>query len=228
MIYNILSAMTTPLDLIILCAGGHARVVIDILRRGSRGVSALVDADAGLHGSKLDDVPVIGDDAAVLARDPKTVVLVNALGNAAAQVGSSGLARRQALFEGFKSKGYQFAQVISGDAVVSATATLGEGCHVVTGAIIHPGCAVGANTIINTGAQLDHDVRVGAHCHVAPGAVLCGGVVVGDACHIGAGAVIVQGMTIGDGAVIGAGAVVIADVAAGATVVGNPARERMR
>ncbi len=218
--------MTTPLDLIVLCAGGHARVVIDILRRGGSAVTALVDADTHLHGEAVDGVPIIGGDDKVLARDPASLMLINALGNAAAQVGSSGLARRRALFDTFKAKGYRFAQVVSSDAVVSPTAVLAEGCQIITGAIVHPGCTVGANTIINTGAQLDHDVRVGAHCHVAPAAVLCGAVTVDDECHIGAGAVIVQGIHIGRGAVVGAGAVVIQDVLAGATVVGNPARIR--
>jgi UDP-2-acetamido-3-amino-2,3-dideoxy-glucuronate N-acetyltransferase len=42
---------------------------------------------------------------------------------------------------------------------------------------------------------------------------------------IGSGATILCGLTIGERAVVGAGAVVTKDVAAGATVVGNPARE---
>ncbi len=42
---------------------------------------------------------------------------------------------------------------------------------------------------------------------------------------IGSGATILCGVTIGELAVVGAGAVVTKDVAAGATVVGNPARE---
>jgi maltose O-acetyltransferase len=43
---------------------------------------------------------------------------------------------------------------------------------------------------------------------------------------IGAAAIILPGVTVGDDAVVGAGAVVTRDVRPGATVVGNPARER--
>lgn len=47
---------------------------------------------------------------------------------------------------------------------------------------------------------------------------------IGENVWIGGGAVILPGVTIGDDAVIGAGSVVTRDVAAGTTVVGNPAR----
>jgi len=43
---------------------------------------------------------------------------------------------------------------------------------------------------------------------------------------IGGGAIILPGITIGDGAIVGAGSVVSRDVTAGATVTGNPARQR--
>lgn len=51
-------------------------------------------------------------------------------------------------------------------------------------------------------------------------------VVIGENVWIGGGAIILPGVTIGDDAVIGAGSVVTRDVAAGTTVVGNPARSR--
>jgi maltose O-acetyltransferase len=41
---------------------------------------------------------------------------------------------------------------------------------------------------------------------------------------IGGGAIVLPGVTVGDDAIIGAGSVVTRNVAAGATVVGNPAR----
>jgi putative colanic acid biosynthesis acetyltransferase WcaB len=48
---------------------------------------------------------------------------------------------------------------------------------------------------------------------------------IGNGVDIGAGAQIIGKITVGDGAVIGAGAVVVKDVPAGASVVGNPARQ---
>lgn len=51
-------------------------------------------------------------------------------------------------------------------------------------------------------------------------------VTIGADVWIGGGAIVLPGVGIGDGAIVGAGAVVTRDVAAGATVVGNPARAR--
>jgi len=50
-------------------------------------------------------------------------------------------------------------------------------------------------------------------------------VTIGENVWIGGGAIILPGVTVGDGAVVGAGAVVTRDVAAGVTVVGNPAKQ---
>jgi UDP-perosamine 4-acetyltransferase len=211
--------MSARPDIIVICAGGHGRVVIDILRRAGETVAGLVDADAGLHGKDIDGVRVIGGDEAVFMRSSGEVMLVNARGNAP-RTGAGGLDGRRRLYERFAGRGFKFMRVISPDAVVSSAALLEDACHIVTGAIVHPGSVIGMDAIINTGAQIDHDCRIGAHSHVAPGAVLCGNVIVGPECHIGAGAVITQNITIGAGAIVGAGAVVIADVAPGTTTFG--------
>lgn len=214
----------TP-DIIVIGAGGHARVLIGILRRQGIAVAGCVDINPALHGTAVDGVPVIGGDKALFALDPGSVRLVSGQGNVPGK-GASGLARRRAVFERFGQRGYQFMSVVSADTVISDTAVLEEACQVVTGAIIHPGARIGVNTIVNTGAQVDHDCVIGAHSHIAPGAVLCGGVTVGSESHVGAGAVVIPLIKIGSGAVIGAGAVVVQDVPDGTTVLGSPARAR--
>jgi len=47
---------------------------------------------------------------------------------------------------------------------------------------------------------------------------------IGDDAWIGGGAILLPGVSVGEGAIVAAGAVVTRDVAAGATVAGNPAR----
>lgn len=49
---------------------------------------------------------------------------------------------------------------------------------------------------------------------------------IGSNVWIGGGALILPGVTVGDDAIVGAGSVVTRDVAAGQTVMGNPARAR--
>jgi UDP-perosamine 4-acetyltransferase len=215
--------MTASTALYVLCAGGHARVLVDILRRMGREVAGLIDDDSARHGEILDGVAIVGGHEVLFAHAGSTVQLVNALGNTP-RTGDPGLGPRRALFTSFKLKGYGFETIVSPDARISPRALLGEGAQVITGAIIHPGCVVGVNCIVNTGAQIDHDCRIGDHCHIAPAAVLCGGVTLGEECHVGAGAVVVPGVTVGAGALIGAGATVVTDVPAAATVLGKTIR----
>ena len=114
--------------------------------------------------------------------------------------------------------------------VVHPTAFVGPGVAVAPGSIVAPGCVItrdvrlGRGSIVNYGAAIGHDSVIDEFAFIGPGAVLTGDVQVGPQSLIGAGAVVLPGCTIGHGARVGAGAVVTDDFAAGATVVGSPAR----
>ena len=199
------------MNLVILCAGGHARVLISMI---DSKILEVIDDDENKHGQRIGGV-LIGKN--VEKYSPNNVLLINALGS------NKTMTARQNMFERYKAKGYEFADVIA-DSAEGYPDMHGEGVQILTGAIIQTGVYVGDNTIINTGAIIDHDCVIGKHCHIAPGVTMSGGVSVGDSVHVGVGATIIQGVKIGDRATVGAGAVVVNDVPDGAVVVGVPAK----
>jgi UDP-perosamine 4-acetyltransferase len=205
---------------VVIGAGGHARVVIDALKRAGVQVLFATDADPAKHGQTMLGVPVAGGDEALATQVPGRVQLALGIGTVGNDRG------RRATAERLAALGHQFATVIHPSAVVAPDVTVLEGAQIMAGAVVQTGSQIGRHAIVNTGACVDHDCRVGDYAHVAPGATLSGGVDVGDGAFVGAGACVIQSVRVGAGSIVAAGAVVIRDVPAGACVMGVPARER--
>jgi sugar O-acyltransferase (sialic acid O-acetyltransferase NeuD family) len=203
-----------------LGAGGHAKVVIEILRLlGGYELVGLLDAKPEMWGTKLSAVPVLGDDA-LLAELYQQGTRCAFIG-----VGTVGDASvRKRLYEEAHRLRFEVARAVHPQAIVSSSAKIGDGPTVMAGAVINAAASIGDNVIVNTGAIVEHDCIIGSHAHVATGARLGGGVSVGEGAHIGIGASIRQRVNISRNAIVGAGAVVVKDVPEGVTVVGVPAK----
>lgn len=198
--------------LILLGAGGHAKVLLDILHVCDQPVLGVCDPALAMAGERRwRGVAVLGGDEAVLEQDPAQVQLVNALGGAG----------RQALQERFTAAGYDFATLVHPSVVLGSGVKLAQGVQLMVGVIIQADVEIGPGTIVNTAAQVDHDCRLAAHVHLAPGAVLAGEVSLGEGVFVGPGAVIGRGVSIGDKAVVGAGTTVVRSLDAGSRVLGN-------
>jgi len=208
-------------SLVVLGAGGLARILVDALRARGLSVVGFVTNISETAIGVMAGIPRLGTDDEVLARGPAGVSLVNGIGSIRVDD------RRRAVFERFRARGFAFAQVIHPAAVVAADTAIGEGAQIMAGAILQPGVRVGVNALVNMGALIDHDCRIGDHVHVAPGAGLAGDVQVGDAAFVGMGARVLSQIHVGERATIAAGAIVTADVADGATVMGIPARAKL-
>ena len=212
--------MKNEKPIIIIGAGGHAKVLLDMLLDIDAKVLGFLDNDASLQGTEIFRIPVLGPDEEITHYNPAEIELVNGIGS----IGVAILRRK--VFDKFKAQGYHFRQVIHPSAVISSRASLGEGVQVMAGAVVNIGTRIEEDAIINTKASVDHDCRIGRHVHIAPGCTLCGGVSVGDETMIGTGSSVIQGISIGQQCLVGAGSNVLSDVPDESKGFGNPMHAR--
>lgn len=202
---------------IIWGAGGHAKVVAEILRLNGLEVVGFLDGvNAGRKGTEFYGASVLGGEEAL------DVLLASGVTHAVAGLGNN--SKRLELSAMLEGRGFRLISAVHPNAVCAADVSIGEGTVVCSGAVIGPSTVVGRNAVINTQASLDHDCLVQNGAHVGPGATVAGEVHVAECAWIGAGAVISNNRRIGAGAIVGAGAVVVKDVPEAVVVVGVPAR----
>ena len=203
-----------------LGAGGHARVVIEVLQlTGNYELVGLLDANPELWNTSVLGVPVLGDDSVL----PE--LYRRGVHHAFMGLGGTGdTGPRKQLYERAQREGFLPVGDIHPQAVISPSAQLGKGPTVMAGVLINAVANLGDNVIVNTGAIVEHDCVIGDHVHIATGARLASTVRVGQGAHVGAGATVRQNITIGEGVIVGVGAVVVKDVPAHTVVVGVPAR----
>jgi sugar O-acyltransferase (sialic acid O-acetyltransferase NeuD family) len=205
------------MDTILIGAGGHGKVVLDILQcQGKHRVIGFLDADPSLHGTTVAGVPVIGGiNQLVKLKAQKVRAAVIAIGD--------NRVRRQYAHEAADA-GLELINAIHPAATIARSVTLGRNVVVAAGAVVCTEAQLGDSVIVNTSAIVDHECVVGEAVHIAPGAVLAGRVRVEPLAFIGMGAKVIQCLTIGAETVVGAGAVVRTDLPPRVTAVGVPAR----
>jgi UDP-perosamine 4-acetyltransferase len=201
---------------VIIGAGGHAKVVIDLLNSSGVPIFGLTDVDGSPR--RILGAPVLGNDEILPS------LFTQGVRHAFVALGDNRL--RLAMGTRVHALGFDLVNAISPRATISPSARLGRGVAIMAGAVINADAQIGDLAIINTGAGVDHDTFVGRGSHVGPGAAVAGGVHIGSGALLGVGSSVAPGCSIGEGATIGAGACVIDDIAPDLVAVGVPARAR--
>ena len=209
--------MPKKTKIVVFGAGGHAKVVLDVLERTGRyTVVGLLDNSRKLHGTTRWGQKVLGGQEQFSALLAKRITrLIVALGDNR---------DRQSVYEKAVKAGFELVSAIHPSVQLGRGVVIGPGSLLVAGTVVNADAEIGANVIVNTGATVDHDCRIGSHAHLSPGVHLAGGVTVGELAHIGIGAVVLPCLTVGRASIVGAGAVVLENVPDGVVVAGHPAR----
>lgn len=214
------SALNPHQRIVVIGAGGHARVVIEAARLAGHEVVGVLARDAG-DSSEVLGSPVLGRDdeaAQVLART------AGRFDSVIVAIGDNHVRARVVSRLTKNVPGVAFATVVHPSAIVSPTARIETGAMVLAGAVIGVNATIGRHCIVNTMASIDHDDQIEEFASVAPGAVLGGTVRVGARTAICLGSKIIQGISIGSDSVVAAGATVVRDIGDRVVVMGTPAR----
>jgi len=206
-------AKTLPADTVaVIGGGGHAKVVIDVLRATGQHALAVFDDDPQLQGAKVYGVPVVGPRR--LLRDDASRQAIIAIRDNRHRAACAAELR------------CRWLTVCHPSATVAEGVRLGSGTVVMAGVVIQSDAVVGDHVILNTGVLVDHDCRIGDGVHLAPGCCLTGGVSVGSGAFCGAGSTVLPRVQIGRNATLAAGAVAVHDISEEVTALGVPARPR--
>lgn len=199
-------------QIVIIGAGGHGKVVADIVMLSGDTVLGFLD-DGKAPGETVCGIPVLGPVSAYV-HFPDAWFLV--------AVGDGTLRERLVS----RMNGVKWHMAIHPTAVISPMETeIGEGTVVMANAVVNPCARIGSHCIINTGAIVEHDNEIGNFSHISVGAKLGGTVKIGEKTWVGIGAAIKNNVTVCGDCVIGAGAVVVRDITVPGTYTGTPARK---
>ncbi len=201
---------------VILGAGGHAKVIAEIITKSGDEVLGFLDDNKDIQGNEI----YLGKKVLGTTHEED----VERYKNNYFVIGIGSNKIRKIISNKYPSLKWYTA--VHPSSIIATDVTIGDGSVVMPGAIINPGTKIGNHVIVNTGVTIDHDNIIGDYVHISPGAHLAGTVKVGEQTWICTGVTIVNNITIGKNNIIGAGATVIRNIEQeNSTFIGVPAKK---
>jgi len=204
---------------------------------------AAVSAEAELaRGVAVGDGAFVGDGA-VLEADaiiypgayvgrncrigPRTVICANASLHDGVTIGADCIIHYNAVVG---AEGFGFLQRDGENVKVPQVGSVRIGNRVELGALSTVDRGTLEDTVVESGTKIDNHCHVAHNCHVGPNCIIAGASKLAGSVRLGKGVIVAvdvgisDHVTVGDGAILGAGTGVHNDVAAGAVLLGWPAR----
>lgn len=205
--------------ILLIGASGHAKVLIDIIECARKyKIAGLLDRDS-IPGRRVQGYEVLGneEELPVMKKEYGVTGLVIAIGDNY---------MRAEVYQRVSKicPDLSFVKAIHPSALVSKSATIGEGTVIMAGVTVNPSSTIGRFCILNTQSSLDHDSAMDDFSSLAPGVVLGGNCKIGKLSAICIGAVVIHGIHVGENSVVGAGAIVLENIEPNKLAYGIPAK----
>lgn len=203
-------------NVIIIGAGGHAKVIADIIEKSGDEIVGFLDDNKELGTTVINNYKIIGDlnNRFTMVVTKKDVEFIIAIGDNR---------KREEISH---SPNLKFYTAIHPSAQIGLDVEIQEGTVVMANSCINSSAKIGKHCIINTGSIIEHDNIIEDCVHISPNAALGGTVKIGENTHVGIGSIVKNNITICRNCIIGAGAVVVKDILKEGTYVGVPAKKK--
>lgn len=204
---------------VIIGAGGHAKVIADIIKKSGDEIVGFLDDNADIQGKTIfDGKIVLGDTDEESVKKYSDCYFIIGIGSNKVRKIISG-----------KYPNLKWYTAIHPSSIIGSEVSINEGTAIMAGTVINTGTVVGKHCIVNTSSSLDHDNILEDYVHISPGSHLAGTVKICEGTWICAGVTIINNITIGKNNIIGAGATVIKNIEEeGSTFVGIPVKKLIK
>lgn len=200
---------------IIIGAGGHAKVIADIIQKAHDDIIGFLDDKLEKGKKVISNYEIIGqlEDIERFQQKDEDTYFIIAIGNNKI---------RKEIAEKYKDISYYIA--IHPSAQIGLDVVIEKGTVVMANACINSSAKIGKHCIINTGAIIEHDNILEDYVHISPNSALGGTVIIGENVHIGIGTTVKNNVSICSNCTVGAGAVVTKNIDKEGTYIGVPAK----
>ncbi|MBO1308220.1 acetyltransferase [Enterococcus sp. 669A] len=190
------------LSYILIGAGGHAKVIVDILTEEKKKITGFFD-DKKTEFENLKYLGTTDDLLKEKAGYLHQYRFIIAIGSCS---------QRKTMYNKLELPDDCYGNAVHPNAYISKNAKIRKGTVVMANVVVNSSANVGKHSILNSSSVIEHDNKLGDFVHVSPGCHLAGEVSVGEGTHIGIGTNCIQQINIGDWCIIGAGSVILKDI----------------
>lgn len=208
-LWNLLRGMNMSETLVILGAGGHAKVCYEIAIEMNQWKEIIV-----LDDNPENDFFEISGKLKDVDNYPSADFFV-AIG--------SNESRKKLVLE-ILNKKYSVVNLIHPSSIISSSINIGKGIVIMAGVVINADTKIHDGVILNTSSTVDHDCIIESFVHISPGVHIAGTVHIGNSTWIGIGSSVINDITIETNCIVGAGSIVVKNLKQSGKYFGVPAK----